>query len=274
MSVCQVVRFDVAAYNMEQLAAQSWETLVNHARKDKQPNYGPLAEQLGVYIRPIRWVLERIQTQCDRAGLPPLTILVVNKATGEPGAGFRGAPHDQLKEARQAVIHFDWSAHPNPFHFALDGTTRNALVDRVMSGSNGADAVYRKVQDRGVLQDVFREALLRAYRARCAFSGSRLKAALEAAHILPWGRASYAERISPRNGLLLNVYYHRLFDRDVLRLRENLTIAVGPNVKRNALSGFDRDAIDRVEGTTIALPRDPAQQPDPALIRRRYGDRV
>lgn len=33
------------------------------------------------------------------------------------------------------------------------------------------------------------------------------------------------------------------------------------------------EAIDRVEGTTIPLPKNAAHCPDPALIRRRYADK-
>jgi len=53
----------------------------------------------------------------------------------------------------------------------------------------------------------------------------------------------------------------------------SLTIALGPAVKRDALGGFDREAIARVEGASIALPKNAAHRPDPALIRRRYADK-
>ena len=74
--------------NREQRAQQLWSILVLAARHRQILTYemvgqacGTPAPSLGDFLRPI-------QQWCTEHDLPPLTSLVVNKATGVPGEGF------------------------------------------------------------------------------------------------------------------------------------------------------------------------------------------
>lgn len=265
----------MATHNWDQLAAQAWEILTQQAARREPLYYSELAGKLGVHWRLMRWPLELIQLQCEQHdGWPPLTILVISKATHQPGAGFRGASPEHYRTAVREVLDFDWSAQANPFGFALDGTSRAELISELLAGPDKAAAVYRLVPDRGSFQRLFRDALFKAYRGRCAFSGSQLEEVLDAAHIVPWSEATSDEVADVRNGLLLNVYYHRLFDRDILHLGEDLVITLAPTVDYKQLSDFDREAVDRVNGRHLQRPTHKQYLPKVEFIRRRYQEEV
>jgi len=67
----------------------------------------------------------------------------------------------------------------------------------------------------------FRNALLAVYGANCAISGPQPKEVLDAAHIQPYVNASSNHR---ENGLLLRADLHRLFDRGVMTIDEELIV--------------------------------------------------
>ncbi|MDE2932721.1 MAG: hypothetical protein OXS47_02485 [Chloroflexota bacterium] len=52
-----------------------------------------------------------IQDHCEEHGLPPLTILVVNKDTRQPGEGFLAKNRGREPD----VFAFGWGQRPNPF---------------------------------------------------------------------------------------------------------------------------------------------------------------
>lgn len=66
-------------------------------------------------------------------------------------------------------------------------------------------------------QDLFRDALLAQWNARCPLTGISDAALLRASHIKPWADcASDAERLDPMNGLLLSALWDAAFDRGLI----------------------------------------------------------
>uniref|UniRef100_A0A7S4P6S2 HNH nuclease domain-containing protein n=1 Tax=Paramoeba aestuarina TaxID=180227 RepID=A0A7S4P6S2_9EUKA len=65
----------------------------------------------------------------------------------------------------------------------------------------------------------WRQNLIRKWTETCMASGSKF--GIEAAHIIPWSKASAEERVALDNGLLLNVSFHRAFDRGVLKFKRD-----------------------------------------------------
>lgn len=266
-----MLRFVMAEHDWEEVAARTWDILAQHALKKRQLYYSDLGAQLGLHHRLVRFPLELLQAYCLGEGKPPLTILVIDKATHLPGSGFTAAPLEAREEKLREVLQWPWQEEPNPYGFARDGTTSEELVNRILSGPDEASTVLEKVPGRGPLQSIFREALLKAYKGRCAFSGSSLEHALEAAHIVPWAQATDIERIDVQNGLLLNAYFHRLFDRHVLCLDEHYRVRLDPNIVLKDLNTFDRHAIEPVVDAQIKYPRNQRFFPNRNLIRRRYA---
>jgi putative restriction endonuclease len=243
--------------NQYERAFRAWPILTETAADRTTITYGELARRLGMHWRPIRYVLEVIQDWCLREGKPPLTILVVDQR-GVQGEGFIAWDLDNLEEGYEQVYDFPWATVPNPFEFAEHGTTTPAdLAGRIIETPEAATEVYTRVRDRGIGQMIFRLALLDAYDGRCAFCGLSLTPALRAAHIIPWGEASPAERIQPANGLLLCSTHHDLFDAGILSVSADLRIVC----RRKETSGHrwndaDRRAALLLEGEPLALPTD------------------
>jgi hypothetical protein len=72
----------------EEYAYRAWPILCELAAEESVITYKDLGELIGIPQPRIGRVLSVIQDYCLEAKLPPLTILVVNKATRRPGEGF------------------------------------------------------------------------------------------------------------------------------------------------------------------------------------------
>lgn len=262
----------MADHDWHEVAARTWDVLTEHALQKHQLYYSELADRLDIHHRLVRIPLDLLQDYCLEQGLPPLTILVISRSSDLPGSGFIAAPAEALAEKLRDVLEWPWHEEPNPYGFARDGTTMRELVDRVLSGPEEAREVLEQVPGRGPQQGLFRRALLDAYRGRCAFSGSTLEATLEASHIVPWAEATQEERIDVQNGLLLNAYFHRLFDQHVLRVDEHYKLSLTAGFELEQLSDFDQRAIEPILGETLRFPRHKQFFPRRDYLLRRYAN--
>lgn len=101
-------------------------------------------------------------------------------------------------------------------------------------------------------QGFFRAAVLSAYNEQCCITRLSIPSLLVASHIVPW-RYDKANRVNPRNGLLLSALHDRAFDTGLLTINENMTVRVSQKYE-----GIDdqyfRESIQRYEGRRIYLP--------------------
>ncbi|HAL70661.1 MAG TPA: hypothetical protein DCP71_02695 [Verrucomicrobiales bacterium] len=258
------------AFDRIRYSGLAWPILTALAVRRELISYGSLAHQLGIHHRQCRLFLDNIQSHCLQKRLPPLTALIVGKYTGLPGHGFIAWDIEDAETAQNAVYDYDWSQTGNPFGFALKGESLDSLAERLLDRNPNLEPVYRLVEDRGIQQVIFRKALIKAYSRRCAMSVPQSEDLLEAAHILPYRECTPAERIDVRNGLLLSFVYHRLFDMDWLRIREDYRIIDGPELPRQTVD-FEAALTLRFRRPHLYLPEDPRFSPSPDYIRRRYG---
>lgn len=108
---------------------------------------------------------------------------------------------------------------------------RNSMSIADDEGENIEDSAVRDAKPkvlRSILarrgQQKFRDALLDAYGYRCAITGSRVVAVLEAAHIMPY-RGEHTNSID--NGLLLRADIHTLYDLNLITIcRETRTVKI------------------------------------------------
>lgn len=253
--------------NQFERAFHMWDELIMLASQKNSVTYKQLAQRLGLHHRVLRYPLELIQNHCLEAHLPALTVLVVNSYSGKPGAGFTA--HSDVGASTRKVLEYSWTKVGNPFMFASKGDRYEELVQKILESPTSASEVYALVKTRGTRQQIFREALLSAYGRRCAFSGSTILATLEAAHIVPWSEATDLERFDVRNGLLLNAYYHRLFDNHLLVLGVDYRIAAGPTLALNALGDFDQQAIEPLLDQQLKRPHHKDYFPSKEYLERR-----
>lgn len=228
--------------NQFEIAYRAWPILIEAAYNKTKIKYGDLAKRLQIHQRPIRFVLEEIQNYCLDEKLPPLTILVENKQ-GVVGKGFIAWDVDDIDTGLEKVYAFDWKGVQNPFAFASDGTSPEMIASDLAKRRVNSKDIYAKVQVRGPAQMIFKDTLIKVYGGRCAFSGYKGKSLLQAAHILPWSRCKAEERLEPRNGILLSVLHHRLFDLHWIKIDENYQIHVNQKLIKNQSLSKDELAL-------------------------------
>lgn len=113
-------------------ASQIWGVLGLAARNRQILTYEMVGRLIGVPARGLGHLLEPIQSYCLTNGLPPLTILVVQEATGLPGPGFSAANAGEYARKQLDVFAFDWMEHGAPTPEALG----RAASERPSRGSS------------------------------------------------------------------------------------------------------------------------------------------
>ena len=109
-------------------------------------------------------------------------------------------------------------------------------------------------------QDFFRAAVLSAYNERCCITGLSVPSLLVASHIVPW-RHDRANRVNPRNGLLLSALHDKAFDNGLLTVADDMTVWVSSR-RADTYDSYFSESIGRYEGCRISLPEKFAPDPD------------
>lgn len=106
-------------------------------------------------------------------------------------------------------------------------------------------------------QGAFKVLVLDAYRRRCAITGESTLPVLEAAHILPYAEEGPHEI---RNGMLLRSDFHKLFDRGLITVTQDLRVEVSSRIQQQWFNG---KAYYRLQGQRLAnLPESEREHPD------------
>jgi len=256
--------------NQVERAFRAWPILTQRAKDRSTITYGELGQALGVHHRAVRYVLSVIQDYCIEEGLQPLTILIVN-SSGMPGTGFIALDLENFEEGLEKVYNFDWDGIENPFGFSASGDSYESIVASLTNDPSSAPDIYTLVKSRGIKQIIFRDSLLKAYAGRCAFTEISVPEALEACHIVPWSQAAPSERMDVRNGLLLNSFHHRLFDRGYMTLTtDHRIVYYDPYGNERAYSDVERSLTIELHSKPVHVPRRIALRPDAACITRHH----
>lgn len=210
----------------------------------------------------VKWALDPIQTYCLENRLPPLTAIVIGKTSGIPGDGFIAWDVDDIDSAHKEVFSFDWRQISNPYESFGPTDTSDSLSNQIIKSPESAGDVYTKVKVRGVLQHIFRAALIKVYGAQCAICGSTFEKALDAAHIKSWQDSTISQRLDTRNGLLLCATHHRLFDAGYITISCSYNVHYyDPRMDEGPYSEFDKKLSVDFHGKRIFLPSDEKHWP-------------
>lgn len=92
-----------------------------------------------------------------------------------------------------------------------------------------------------VNQQFFREAVLASYQQKCCITGIAVPTLLIASHIKPWAVSDpKTERTNPSNGLCLNALHDKAFDKGLITVLPDYTIAISSALQKSpADSGTD-----------------------------------
>lgn len=105
-----------------------------------------------------------------------------------------------------------------------------------------------------VNQSFFRKAVLSAYNFRCCITGLAIPEMLNASHIVPWSKDE-VNRVNPTNGLCLNVFHDRAFDRGLLTITTDFKVKVSPVVKKTPNDLFTIEFLLKIDGQSIKRPK-------------------
>ena len=105
-----------------------------------------------------------------------------------------------------------------------------------------------------VNQSFFRSSVLASYDNKCCITGIQLTDLLIASHIVPWSKDE-KNRLNPENGLCLNSFHDRAFDKGLITIDADYKIKVSKSIavfrKEMNIQKFFYD----FEGKQIELPK-------------------
>lgn len=104
-----------------------------------------------------------------------------------------------------------------------------------------------------VNQSFFRKTVLAAYNFKCCITGLGIPELLNASHIIPWAKDK-GNRVNPRNGLCLNAFHDRAFDRGLLTITPEFKVKISDSIKRSNFSEAVQDFLVRYDGLKIEPP--------------------
>ncbi len=106
----------------------------------------------------------------------------------------------------------------------------------------------------------FRQQLIKAYKGKCAISGSDVEQSLEAAHIIPYNGK---ETNNTSNGLLLRADLHTLFDLKLITIDpDTMKVLISPELMKTQCRAFWQKKL--------MLPDHIPDRPDEKAIRTHY----
>jgi putative restriction endonuclease len=250
-------------------ANRAWPVLVKIAKEKRTATYGELGAAIGIHHRTVRFVLGVIQSYCMEEGHKPLTILIVN-ASGKPGTGFIAHDIENFQEGLEEVWSFDWKSIDNPFGFASSGESADSLIKLLTSEPQNSSDVYSLIKSRGIKQTLFRDALVKIYSQKCAFTEISFLEGLEACHIVPWSISSNNEKLDVRNGILLNSFHHKLFDKGLMTIDCNHTIVYSDPDESSEHSEIESFLTSNLHGKRMRLPFKIANRPHEKYIAKHH----
>jgi hypothetical protein len=225
-----------------ELVANAWFELTRCAGRRETINYAELGSLIGgIHHRQVSPILEVIQRYCRERKpqqLPPLTVLVVNKDTKKPGAGFTAASRNRIEAATRLVYDYDWDAEGTPLGSptasvlsANPGKTK--LSDKPSSGAKSEPSyalVERRIRDTKKTRWVKEQ-----HDYACQVCALQIvtpnRSYVEGCHIVPLGNSHLGED-EVDNILALCPNCHVRFDYGTIVIDENLAVLEWPTGKK------------------------------------------
>jgi putative restriction endonuclease len=117
-------------------------------------------------------------------------------------------------------------------------------------------------------QGAFRELVVSAYDQRCAICRLNHPELLDGAHII----ADSDDRGIPvvQNGLSLCKIHHAAYDQNILGVDADYTVHVRQDILREKDGPMLKHGIQELNGSTLILPRKPADKPDQDRLSQRF----
>jgi len=127
---------------------------------------------------------------------------------------------------------------------------------------------YLRTVKQRVDQQAFRQAVLTAYRTRCAVCRLKHAELLDAAHIVPHSEGGQA--VVP-NGLSMCKIHHAAFDSNILGVRPDLVLEIREDILDEVDGPMLRHGLQEMHGASILVPTRQQLQPSNLALEQRYA---
>lgn len=104
-----------------------------------------------------------------------------------------------------------------------------------------------------VNQSFFRSAVMSAYNFKCCISGVNTPKLVEACHIVDWSEDPN-NRTNPKNGLCMNSFFHKAYDKNLLAISPDLLIIVSEELFQSATEESFLNYLKEINGRKILTP--------------------
>ena len=104
-----------------------------------------------------------------------------------------------------------------------------------------------------VNQSFFRSTVMSAYNFHCCISGVNIAELLEACHIVDWSQDE-RNRVNPKNGLCMNSFFHKAYDKLFIAISPDLTIIISDELLQNTVDNKFRKYLECINGEKIIMP--------------------
>ena len=104
-----------------------------------------------------------------------------------------------------------------------------------------------------VNQSFFRSTVMSAYNFHCCISGVNIAELLEACHIVDWSQDE-RNRVNPKNGLCMNSFFHKAYDKHLLRITPDMRIVVSEELLQGSTEISFFNYLKTIDGKKILLP--------------------
>lgn len=196
---------------------------------------------VGEKTRTMKAIVEAVGAEWDEASM-------TSRLSRSAGGGNISSP--AFEAVFQALVHRPPAARAR---FAA-GYPGQPFEQRAEPRLADDRLVLRAIRARAG-QPQFRANLLVIYGGRCAVTGCDAPAALEAAHVTPYGDGG---TYSGQNGLLLRADLHTLFDKGLIAFDHNRRLLLHPSLRRTEYSVLG--------GTTLRNPEPAEARVPPAAL--------
>ena len=148
--------------------------------------------------------------------------------------------------------------------YAHDSVEHSAEIDLsdLPEGKDRMTMVKQRVN-----QSFFRTTVLSPYNNTCCISGIRNPQLVEACHISDW-KDDVKNRTNPHNGLCLNPFFHKAYDKYLISVNPDYTIEISEGLIDSIMDDTSRSYFLSINKRSIFLPE--KFTPDRDLLQTHY----
>ena len=148
---------------------------------------------------------------------------------------------------------------------------QKSSIDKVLNiNLNGVTVTEREaIIKQRIHQNAFRAMILGNYENTCAITGINIPELLIVSHIIPWSNDT-EKRLLPENGICLSPLYDKVFDKGLITIRPDYTIAISKELKTYSNQSYYHNHFKIIENKKITLPIE--HKPDTDYLDYHYNN--